>query len=61
VLDSAYRAATGLPLQAQRPVPLVNASLNWFDFDGARWCAGVWGDAEHLGPDGVTLFGDRRI
>lgn len=61
VLDSAYRAATGLPLQAQRPVPLVNASLNWFDFDGRDWSAGVWGDAGHLGPDGVTLFGDRRI
>lgn len=61
VLDSAYRAATGLPLDAQRPVPLVNASLNWFAFDGMRWSAGAWGDAEHLGPDGVTLFGDRRI
>lgn len=61
VLDSAYRAATGLTLDAQRPVPLVNASLNWFAFDGERWSAGLWGDAEHLGPDGVTIFGDRRI
>ena len=61
VLDSAYRAATGLALDAQRPVPLVNASLNWFAFDGSRWSAGAWGDAEHLGPDGVTIFGDRRI
>jgi hypothetical protein len=42
-------------------VPLVNASLNWFAFDGKRWSAGAWGDAEHLGPDGVTIFGDRRI
>ena len=61
VLDSAYRAATGLALDAQRPVPLVNASLNWFAFDGSRWSAGAWGDAEHLGPDGVTIFGYRRI
>ncbi|MFN9489711.1 MAG: histidine phosphatase family protein [Betaproteobacteria bacterium] len=61
VLDSAWRAATGLALDVQRPVPLVNASLNWFAFDGARWSAGRWGDADHLGPDGVTIFGDRRI
>lgn len=61
VLDSAYRAATGLALDAQRPVPLVNASLNWFACDGECWSAGTWGDAEHLGPDGVTIFGDRRI
>src|SRR5690606_8321945 len=29
VLDAAYRAASGLALEEQRPVPLVNASLNW--------------------------------
>ena len=61
VLDSAYRAATGLALEAQRPVPLVNASLNWFTFDGTRWSAERWGDADHLGPEGVTIFGDGRI
>jgi len=61
VLDSAYRAATGLALEAQRPVPLVNASLNWFSFDGTRWSAERWGDADHLGPEGVTVFGDWRI
>jgi 2,3-bisphosphoglycerate-dependent phosphoglycerate mutase len=61
VLDSAYRAATGLALEAPRPVPLVNASLNWFSCDGARWNAERWGDADHLGPEGVTVFGDGRI
>lgn len=61
VLDSAYRAATGLALDAPRPVPLVNASLNWFAFDEGGWSAGRWGDADHLGPDGVTIFGDKRI
>ncbi len=61
VLDSAYRAATGLALDAQRPVPLVNASLNWFAFDDGRWNAGRWGDADHLGPDGVTIYGDKRL
>lgn len=61
VLDSAYRAATGLALDAHRPVPLVNASLNWFTFDGSRWIAERWGDADHLGPEGVTIFSDGRI
>jgi probable phosphoglycerate mutase len=61
VLDCAYRAASGLALEAQRPVPLVNASLNWFAWDDGRWRAGRWGDADHLGADGVTLFGDGRL
>jgi probable phosphoglycerate mutase len=61
VLDCAYRAASGLALEAQRPVPLVNASLNWFNCGQQGWCAGRWGDADHLGVDGVTLFGDGRL
>ncbi len=61
VLDCAYRAASGLALEAQRPVPLVNASLNWFSCGHDGWCAGRWGDADHLGVDGVTLFGDGRL
>lgn len=61
VLDCAYRAASGLALEAQRPVPLVNASLNWFSCGDGGWCAGRWGDADHLGVDGVTLFGDGRL
>lgn len=59
VLDTAYRAASGLALEAQRPVPLVNASLNWFEFDGA-WRALRWGDADHLG-DGYSVFSDGKI
>jgi 2,3-bisphosphoglycerate-dependent phosphoglycerate mutase len=61
VLDAAYRAATGLALEVLRPVPLVNASLNWFDCDDGRWSAGRWGDADHLGADGVTIFGDGSV
>jgi probable phosphoglycerate mutase len=61
VLDCAYRAATGLALQAQRPVPLVNASLNWFVCDNGAWRAERWGDADHLGPEGVTIFGDGSV
>lgn len=61
VLDCAWRVATGLTLEAQRPVPLVNASLNWFAWNAGRWSAGRWGDADHLGAGGVTIFGDPRI
>ncbi len=61
VLDCAYRAASGLALEAPRPVPLVNASLNWFACDGGCWSAGRWGDADHLGTEGVTIFGDGSI
>ncbi len=61
VLDSAYRISSGLPLNEPRPVPLVNASLNWFSVDDGRWSAGRWGDAEHLGADGVTIFGDGSV
>jgi 2,3-bisphosphoglycerate-dependent phosphoglycerate mutase len=61
VLDAAYRAATGLALEVQRPVPLVNASLNWFACDDGHWSAGRWGDADHLGADGVTIFGDGTV
>lgn len=61
VLDAAYRAASGLALEVLRPVPLVNASLNWFACEGGCWSAGRWGDADHLGADGVTIFGDGTV
>lgn len=61
VLDAAYRAASGLALEEQRPVPLVNASLNWFDCDNGCWNAGRWGDADHLGAEGVTIFGNGSV
>ncbi len=61
VLDAAYRAATGLALEARRPVPLVNASLNWFICEDGGWRAGRWGDADHLGAEGVTIFGDGGV
>ncbi|MGP1609247.1 MAG: histidine phosphatase family protein [Burkholderiales bacterium] len=61
VLDAAYRAASGLALEVLRPVPLVNASLNWFGCEGGCWSAGRWGEADHLGADGVTIFGDGSV
>ena len=54
-------AATGLALETERPVPLINASLNWFVCDGDRWSAQRWGDADHLDAEGVTVFADSNI
>ena len=56
VLDSLYRAAHGLDHGARRPVPLINASLNVFGYDGAAWRLEVWGDISHLAADQVTVY-----
>lgn len=56
VLDSLYRAAHGLDHGAQRPVPLINASLNVFGYDGAAWRLDRWGDISHLSADQVTVY-----
>ena len=56
VLDSLYRAAHGLDHGARRPVPLINASLNIFGYDGAAWRLEVWGDISHLAADLVTVY-----
>ena len=44
VLDSLYRAAHGLDHGAQRPVPLINASLNLFGYSASAWRLLLWGD-----------------
>jgi probable phosphoglycerate mutase len=56
VLDSLYRAAHGLDHGERRPVPLINASLNVFAYDGAAWRLELWGDISHLAADQVTLY-----
>lgn len=56
VLDSLYRAAHGLDHGARRPVPLINASLNVFGYDGAAWRLELWGDISHLAADQVTVY-----
>ena len=55
-LDALYRAAHGLDHGARRPVPLINASLNVFGYDGAAWRLEVWGDISHLAADQVTVY-----
>ena len=56
VLDSLYRAAHGLDHGARRPVPLINASLNLFGYDGSAWRLELWGDISHLAADQVTVY-----
>jgi probable phosphoglycerate mutase len=56
VLDSLYRAAHGLDHGARRPVPLINASLNVFGFEGGGWRLELWGDVSHLAPGEITQY-----
>jgi len=57
LLDVLYRAARGMDLIAPRDVDLINASVNVFRYDGARWEVVCWGDCTHL--DEVTMFQSR--
>lgn len=54
LLDALYRAARGMDLVAPRDVDLINASLNVFRFERARWEVVCWGDCAHL--DEITMF-----
>ena len=59
VLDCIYRHARGLPLDAPRGHPLLNASVNTVDFDEeGRACVVSWADIDHLqgerGDDALT-------
>lgn len=49
VLDCIYRFARGLPLQAPREWPLLNASVNVVDFEAGAARIVSWADASHLG------------
>ncbi len=49
VLDCIYRHARGLPLDAPRDHPLLNASVNTVDFDEqGRASVASWADIDHL-------------
>jgi probable phosphoglycerate mutase len=56
VLDSLYRAAHGLGHGEPRPVPLINASVNFFGYGGSAWRMVLWGDVSHLKEDEVTQY-----
>ena len=48
VLDSLYRAATGVGLEAQRTWQLGNAAINRVLFTGERFTLVGWSDTAHL-------------
>lgn len=48
VLDAVYRCASGLGPEGSRVVPLLNASLNEFDYRNGAWRLHAWGDVGHL-------------
>jgi probable phosphoglycerate mutase len=61
VLDTLYRAAHCMPLDAKREAPLLNASLNTFRRTTDAWVELVWGDVEHLAEVGVTRFESKAV
>jgi probable phosphoglycerate mutase len=50
VLECAYRAATGLPLETPRTFAVLNASINRFTVDNGKLRLGSWGEVGHLAP-----------
>ena len=56
VHDSLYRAAHGLAHGESRPVPLINASMNFFGYGASAWRLVQWGDVSHLAADEITQY-----
>ena len=50
VLECAYRAALGLPLETPRTFPVLNASINRFTVDKGALALVSWGEVAHLAP-----------
>ncbi|MES2758652.1 MAG: histidine phosphatase family protein [Pseudomonadota bacterium] len=50
VLECAYRAALGLPLETPRTFPVLNASINRFTAEGGKLLLASWGEVAHLAP-----------
>jgi probable phosphoglycerate mutase len=53
VLECAYRAATGLPLETPRTFPVLNASINRFTVDNGKLRLVSWGGVAHLAPSAL--------
>lgn len=56
VLDTAWRAARGTPLEVRREAPILNASLNVFRRESGAWFEVTWGDIGHLDEIGVVRY-----
>jgi probable phosphoglycerate mutase len=50
VLECAYRAALGLPLETPRNFKVLNASVNRFSAAGGKLVLTSWGEVGHLAP-----------
>jgi len=50
VLECAYRAATGMPLETPRNFPIKNASVNRFTIRDGKLGLDAWGEVAHLAP-----------
>jgi probable phosphoglycerate mutase len=50
VLECAYRAATGLPLETPRTFAVLNAGINRFTVDKGQLRLASWGEVAHLAP-----------
>lgn len=50
VLECAYRAAAGLPLETPRSFAVLNASINRFTVDNGKLKLVSWGEVAHLTP-----------
>jgi probable phosphoglycerate mutase len=50
VLECAYRAATGLPLQTPRTFAVLNAGINRFTVEDGQLRLTSWGEVAHLAP-----------
>lgn len=48
VLESLFRHAVGIPLEAERNFKLLNCSINIFFWESGRWSLRTWGDVAHL-------------
>jgi probable phosphoglycerate mutase len=53
VLECAYRAATGLPLETPRTFAVLNASINRFTVDNGELRLVSWGGVAHLAPSAL--------
>lgn len=47
-LDSAFRAATGMPLELRRKFSRAHGSLHVLELEGDQWQLVTWGDVAHL-------------
>jgi probable phosphoglycerate mutase len=50
VLECAYRAATGLPLETPRTFAVLNAGINRFTVEHGKLRLASWGEVAHLAP-----------